>query len=262
MAVRVDTETGVFCTSGDLMALVERRYPQPAWTTLSEIRDGTGFSTAGQSADAMAFGTWPSRGLKIIGFEFKSYRGDWIRELKNPEKAETFVGYCDEWWLVTGSDNVAKIEEIPPSWGWAVGTNKGLMTVKEPVPVEAKPISRIFLMSIMRNVAKRYVPAKRLKELVQKEVDAFEKRAAESREYNENLAKSDLERLEAQVKAFKEASGIDIDCWSNGKRIGEVVKVVMESRLRWNIKAVREAAGQCQQVLDKLAQVGFFTEAS
>lgn len=256
--MKIETDNGVFCTSGDLHTLVERRYPQPGWTVLGEVRDGTGFSTAGQSADAIAFGTWPSRGLKIIGFEFKSYRGDWLRELKNPEKAEAFVGFCDEWWLVTGSDGVAKLEEIPPSWGWAVGTNKGLVTIKQPDFRDPQPISRIFLMSIMRNVAKAYVPAKRLKELVQKEITAFEKRAAEARKYDEVSARNDLERLETQVKAFEQASGITIDRWSGGKEVGEVVKAVMGSRLKWNIRNVREAAQECQAILEKITQVGLF----
>lgn len=81
--------------SEDLNALVRAKYPGPAYTFLNELRDGTDFHTAGRSADAIAFGTWPSRGLSITGFEYKSYRGDWLNELKKPEKAESIARFCD-----------------------------------------------------------------------------------------------------------------------------------------------------------------------
>lgn len=260
--MKVETEEGVFSTSEDLHTFVERRYQQPAWTVLGQVRDGTGFDTRGRSADAIAFGTWPSRGLKILGFEYKSYRSDWLRELKNPEKAEAFANFCDEWWLITGSDGVAKLEEIPLPWGWAVGTNKGLITVKEPVAKKANPISRIFLMSIMRNVAKSYVPAAQLEKLVEKKMAVFKEKQEKSRLYDQERAANDFERLKKQVKEFEAASGIEINSWCNGKEIGEVVKAVMDSRLKWNIQTIQETGLQCQQLLEKLAQIEIFREKS
>ena len=43
---------------------------------------------------------WPSRGLYLHGFEIKVHRNDWLRELKNPAKAEEIAGYCHFWWVV------------------------------------------------------------------------------------------------------------------------------------------------------------------
>ena len=79
----------------DLYDLVEKKYPGPAWVVLAEVCNGTGFA-ANRWADAVAFGVWPSRGLRIVGFELKSSRSDWRRELENPAKADDIACYCDE----------------------------------------------------------------------------------------------------------------------------------------------------------------------
>ena len=47
---------------------------------------------------------------------------------------------------------------MPPAWGWEIPTEKGLKTAKEPNPVvEPVPITKVFLMSIVRNIGKSYV---------------------------------------------------------------------------------------------------------
>lgn len=252
---------GVFCTAGDLLTLVSRRYKQPAWTTLGEVRDGTGYATKGQSADAMAFGTWPSRGLRIIGFEFKSYRSDWLRELKNPQKAESLCGFCDEWWLVTGSDGVAKLEEIPHSWGWAIGTNKGLVTVKEPVAQDPKPISRIFLMSIIRNVSQSYVPASELEKLSNEKVTKMQKELADRQAYETKDSMAELEKLRTRLNEFEQASGIKIDRWDGGKEVGEIVKLILSTHLTWSIKQVHEATEKCRKLLTEIETLPFFVRS-
>jgi len=47
---------------------------------------------------------WPSRGLHLMGFEIKAGRGDWLRELKDPGKAEGIAAYCDQWWVVAPAE--------------------------------------------------------------------------------------------------------------------------------------------------------------
>lgn len=249
---------GIFCTSTDLLNMVVKAYPQPAWTVLAELRDGTGFSTRGQSCDAMAFGTWPSRGLQIIGFEFKTYRSDWLRELKNPQKAEKFSGYCDQWWLVTGSDGVAKLEEIPASWGWAVGTPKGLKTMKSPSIREPGVIDRLFFMSIIRNVAISYVPANKLEELAIKKFQDRIDSVTVSQKYEIDCLKRDVSSLEKRIKDFEEASGIEIGRYCDGKEIGRIVKAVRDGSLRWQIQSVVNAARMAKEVLDAVESLGLY----
>ena len=90
-----------------------------------------------------------SRGFSILGFEIKSHRGDWLNELKKPEKAEGIAPYCDEWWIVA-SENVVKIEEVPKAWGWFTPYGQGLRVLKRPEKTETIDIDRPFLMSIMK----------------------------------------------------------------------------------------------------------------
>lgn len=248
-------DQGIFCSSSSLFERVQRAYPQPAWTVLAELRDGTGFSTRGQSCDAMAFGTWPSRGLQIVGFEFKSFRGDWIRELKTPEKAEKFCGYCDQWWLVTGSDGVAKLEEIPQAWGWAVGTPKGLKTMKSPVVRQeiGTPIDRLFFMSIIRNISTAYVPASKLNKLAEGKVKAAIETERSQNKFAIDQANSEVASLQKRIKDFQDASGIEIDRWTDGKEIGRIVNAVRKGGIRWQLKSIVDAANKAKEVLESVA---------
>lgn len=251
---------GIYCNAGDLFKMVVRAYPQPAWTVLAELRDGTGFSTKGQSCDAMAFGTWPSRGLRIVGFEFKSYRGDWLRELKRPDKAEKFSGYCDEWWLVTGSDGVAKPEEIPPSWGWAVGTAKGLKRIKEPEVRSPGPLDRLFFMSIIRNIATAYVPASKVKALADEKIEEAREELRGANKYEIERLTTEASQLHKRIKDFQEASGIEIDRWMDGKEVGRIVNLVKNGGLRWQLRTITEAATKAKEVLEAVAALELYKE--
>jgi len=96
---------------------------------------------------------WPSRGLEINGFEIKASRSDWLRELKNPAKAEAIAAYCDRWWIVALKDLV-KIEELPAGWGlMELQANGSLKEVKRaPARENVKPITRTFMAAMMRRV--------------------------------------------------------------------------------------------------------------
>jgi len=237
--------------SEDLNALVRAKYPGPAYTFLNELRDGTAFSTAGRSADAIAFGTWPSRGLSITGFEYKSYRGDWLNELKKPEKAESIARFCDSWYLVC-AENVAKLEEIPQAWGWLAPGGRGLKEMKAPQPIEAKPITRIFLMSIMRSLEKSYVPKVQVEQEVKQGV---EKQMLYENSMNEQR-KKELAELKAKVEEFKEASGLDItNDWKYPvKELGRAVKAVINFDERLNDK-LNKAKAQLESIQETCASL-------
>lgn len=251
-------DQGPFLRAEELQDRIAAKYPAPSYTTLCEVRDGTGFATSGREADVMAFGTWPSRGLSIVGFEIKSYRGDWLREMKNPEKAEGIASFCDEWWLVTGG-GVARLEEIPPAWGWYQGTAKGLRLMKSAKVLEAKPITRVFLMSIMRNLGKSHVPASRVNDLAKNEADEIVKRRGEENRYELEEARN----LAKLVAEFKEASGIDLaEPWSfPAKEVGAIVKACLDKSLIHHAEKMKQAAESARDVLEILLALPIFQEA-
>ena len=99
-------------TASDIEDLLSNRFCAPAWAFLPQVRNGTGFLNVTRTVDAIAMGLWPSRGLYMHGFEIKVRRGDWLNELRNPEKAEEIGQFCDFFWVVAPKE-VIKFEEVP-----------------------------------------------------------------------------------------------------------------------------------------------------
>lgn len=124
------------------------RLSVPEWVVLTEVADRPG--GAARYADAIAFNLWPSRGLAIHGFEVKVSRSDWLRELKDPAKAERIQSYCDYWWIAAPED-VVQDGELPDGWGLMV-PNKGsrLRVVTRADKTDAKAIDRPFAASALR----------------------------------------------------------------------------------------------------------------
>lgn len=137
-------------TPFDFTAQMLQRYPAGEYACFFEVRNATGFR-GDRSADALVMGLWPSRGLQVEGFELKSFRSDWLRELKNPAKAEKHFRHCDRWWLVTASDSIADEAEVPSTWGWLSWNGKKLRQLKAaPQNPDVQPIGRPYLAAILR----------------------------------------------------------------------------------------------------------------
>jgi hypothetical protein len=77
--------------------ILRKRFPENEYALMAEVRDKAGFD-ASRSADYIAVNLWPSRGLSVNGIELKSFRSDWLSELRKPEKAEKIFQYCDYFW--------------------------------------------------------------------------------------------------------------------------------------------------------------------
>ena len=133
----------------EIINLLRNRFCPPAWAFMPQVRNGTGFQSVTRTADAIAMGLWPSRGLYLHGFEIKVYRGDWLNELKQPEKAETIAQFCDYWWIVAPKDLI-KVEEIPPLWGLMIPHGSTTKIIKEAKQFTPKPIDKLFLAAILR----------------------------------------------------------------------------------------------------------------
>ncbi|MFH8295068.1 hypothetical protein [Streptomyces sp. NPDC018059] len=86
-------------------------------------------------ADAVHIGTWASRGGGEIDVcEIKVERADWLREKRDPGKAEAWWWYSSRFWLVVPNTSIAQPEELPPGWGMLVPKRSGrrFQTVVEP----------------------------------------------------------------------------------------------------------------------------------
>jgi len=91
---------------------VKRRFDYPMWLMVFEFQN-----RHKKRADCLALNTSASRNFKLVGFEFKASRNDWLAEKKDPEKSDYFVELCDEWYVVAGRRGIVEESELPDGWG-------------------------------------------------------------------------------------------------------------------------------------------------
>ncbi len=230
---------------------------------LEEVRNATGFD-ASRSCDAIALSFWPSDGLRIIGYEIKVSRADWLRELKAPEKAFAFARYCDQWWIVAGAADLVKEDELPPNWGLLVPNAKGkLHPVRGAVNVRPEPMSREMLMALVRTACdSSWEP--RLQALRSE----AERRAKADAESELRQVRRDFESLRQRVADYEEASGVKIGAFYTGdsvQRIGGIVRAVRgvlgfgydgaAQTIAGHANVLRSLAAQCDEALEEVRRL-------
>lgn len=206
-------------------ALFERlqvRYAAPEWALLNQVSNGTGYR-ANRWIDALAMNLYPSRGLAIHGFEMKASRSDWLRELKDPAKAEEINSHCNFWWVVAADKDVVRDGELPLGWGLLVPHGKSLQAV---IPAVAKPtgptLPRSFVAAVLRRA---HEAAPEREELAQAKAEARDeigdelRSAYESRFQDEQRRREDIVRRLGIIQNF---SGLSVNEFSSEERLREV----------------------------------------
>jgi hypothetical protein len=108
-------------TAEDLKAAIAQRYEWPEWHVQSEV------TLALRRLDVVAFNLWGARGYRIVGFEIKVSRGDWLRELAAFQKSEEWMQVVDAFYVVT-PPKLVKEDELPADWGHLEFTGAKMMT--------------------------------------------------------------------------------------------------------------------------------------
>lgn len=100
-----------------IMEALQRHYRKPGTARDGEILiPEVAAPGSSRRADLVRVGMWASRGTGIDVHEIKTSRGDWLRELDDPAKAEAWWPYCNRFWLVTPPGLVPPTE-LPEGWG-------------------------------------------------------------------------------------------------------------------------------------------------
>jgi soluble cytochrome b562 len=187
-------------TTSDVWKLLYKRYPGNEYAVLQEVRDKAGHY-ASRSADGLIVNLWPSRGNEVIGLEVKVSRSDWVREYKNPAKAENIIKFCDRWWLVAGDESVVlKPEmEIPATWGYMVVKKNRLTIVKEAPKLTPVPMDRSFVAAMMKRATQGMVP----RSSIQEEIDAATDRSID---YKVREAERKLQQVRDNYKELKDGT--------------------------------------------------------
>ena len=185
---------------------MERKWCAPEHALILEVSDATG-GRRGRIADAIIMGLWPSRGINLDGVEIKTQRSDWLRELKDPQKAESISRFCDHWW-VHATPDIVKEDEVPTGWGLRVYDGRVWRTVIEASKRDAEPVDHDFLAAILR----------RSDQMAERKAEAMiEGRLAEAAARMDRDIDAAVERRTMKVRelakvaeAFEAETGLDI----------------------------------------------------
>lgn len=215
-------------TEFELFQALRPHYPPQQFALLPQVGSSTGI--VGRHCDGLALGLWPSRGLHLHGFEIKSYRGDWMRELGNPEKAEEIAQYCNYWWIVAAHPGIVADGELPKGWGLYIYDPKKLelqQKVKAPFRKKTTKIDIMFMAAILRKAQDCVTPTTALALAAE---DGF-KKGLEQGKLKAKHATEELARLQQTVNTFHRQSGVDISSgWDRGESIGRAVNKVMQGQ--------------------------------
>jgi hypothetical protein len=230
----------------ELRTRLRRKFPADQYAMMYEVRDGAGHS-ANRSADVMMIGLWPSRGCLIEGMELKISRGDWLRELKRPEKAEAFVPYCDRWWVIASDAAIVKLEEVPATWGLMICAGRGVKVVKDAPKLEAKPVDRSLLAAMMKRATDTAADSPEVKARIEARIKAHDEEFAQRVKWATHHLESESKRLKDAIAKFEVASGVAISDY-NGERIGEAVRMVMKGEHEWKLKELDGMRDQARRL--------------
>ena len=167
--------------------------------------------------DALVINLHPSRSKYIESIEIKTHRSDWLNELKNPDKNDSISKHCDLVWLATSSKDIARIEEIPPNWGWMALAGNRFKIMKQ-APKLNPAIDKDFVITVCqyasthsKDYESMYLERKKTREELKKEI-------AEEYAKDENYTlielrgyKDGLQKLKEKVRLFTQDTGIVID---------------------------------------------------
>jgi hypothetical protein len=92
-----------------IVELLKIRYPQPEWLTMDEV------VVTPRRFDFLAARLWGDA-HHILGFEVKVERGDYLKELSDPDKRRALEQRCHAAYFVAPAGLIAKAE-VPQGWG-------------------------------------------------------------------------------------------------------------------------------------------------
>lgn len=260
-------------TAAEVIAALRIHYPEDAWALIEQVGNGTGYA-ANRHIDAIAMGLWPSRGLELHAIEVKVSRGDFRRELAQPEKAEAIASRCDRFWIAApaGLIDLWQLSTAAPKWGLLEveerADGRRIRTAKPAEQLEAEPLDRSFLAAILRQ-AQKASPTKtaraELEALVRREL---EDEYAGQVERAVERARTAGEVLRGRVEDFERESGIDLSGssdewkWLRTARIGAVVRLLAADgweaplrQLSTIAKSARNDARRIEKIADELERV-------
>ena len=246
--------------SDEIAALLRAKYCAPEWAFFEEVSRATGGGH--RRADAIAMNLWPSRGLTIEGFEIKVSRGDWVRELKSPAKAEQIARFCDHWWLVVSDSDIISAGELPETWGLIACDRGKLKTLVVAGSNPSPQLDRGFVASMLRRAAESSASEQELRAARQLAFKEGEDSVRHRLEYDMNNQRRELDGLRKAVYEFERQSGMRFSEYSYGN-ISKIVRHIgreqfvdnVTRNLKRELENLREASAVITDALDQISKL-------
>jgi len=254
-------------TEAEVYAALVKRFAPPAYAVLPGVANGTGGHKR-RTIDAIMMSLYPSRGLTVEAVEIKVSRGDYLRELKDPAKAEPIIKYCDRFWLAVGDAKIVR-DDLPQTWGLLVPHRGSLKIARQAPVLTPDPLSRAFVAAIMRR-ANEAVEGDEIRNRIRREIEAeVEEQMTKLRDLamtptqERELLK--LRETAEQVARFERLSGVRFNKWETQavEHAAGIVSSISESGVKSILSRARaqvtsaKAAGDrlveaCERALDEL----------
>lgn len=231
----------------ELMKLLADRYPTGEFAYFTEVPNGTG-SHCRRHADAVAMSLWPSRGLYITGFEVKASRADWVKELRNPAKADEIARYCDYWYLVVGNKDIVHLGELPPTWGLMAPVGGKLKVITEAQKLNPIPADLSFVAALARSAASMKLDEIQLNAARE---EGRKRGVAEQKELQSYELKKALEKIDN----FEKSANVKLETWNYGD-LSEALDLVKSGGVRryldYAITDIRKTAERIIKAIDEI----------
>ena len=126
-------------------ALQVRHPADKGWLMFTEIS-----FWGGRRIDALFFNRWWSQGHKLIAYEIKRGLGDFLNEIKHPEKRKPIMKQVDQFFFAAPK-GLIKPTEIPEGTGLVEVSSEGLVRMKKRAPQLERPAPTWYLIGTLLN---------------------------------------------------------------------------------------------------------------
>lgn len=232
----------------DLCEQIRRRYEPPEWHCEAEV------TIERRRLDVVAFNMWGARKWRIVGFEIKVRRGDWLKELQNFQKSEGWLAVCDAFYVVT-TPGLVKSDELPEGWGHLELAGSRLMTkraalAREPLSTFPRELAARFLTRMVRDVdnAMRTAEAKVSIAMREEIENSFRQKLEERSSAEEAEFRQKAARYDEIIKAL----GLTYE-WKPADRAVQIGRLV--ARLRADTSFVGQVERMARAFDEPLAQL-------
>lgn len=220
---------------------------------------------SGRRADAVHIGLWASRGAGTVEVcELKISRADWLKELKDPKKAEAWWPYCHVFWLVVPCEGIVQDGELPRGWGLMMPGGRGRRFKVIVKPEERKAeLTPALLRTLLTNTETVRVNALRRQEQMLRQ--KFYEQEQQTRRQRGVFSEKDRRRLEL-LDRLEKALGVELTDYSWEDKLqpegaaralkalaqGEAALDKAKDRAESAVRELDRAAKTAQETADRL----------